>query len=74
MRVAKGRVVSGRVVVEGEPFEEGTIVTVIAQEEDVERFELGPEEEQALVASIAEAERGETVDGEEVLRRLDGRD
>lgn len=73
MRVAKGKVVSGRVVVEGEPFEEGTIVTVIAQE-DVERFELGPEEEQALLASIAEAERGETVDGEEVLRRLDSRD
>ncbi len=73
MRVAKGKVVSGRVVVEGEPFEEGTIVTVIA-EGDVERFELGPDEEQALLASIAEAERGETVDGEEILRRLDGRD
>lgn len=73
MRVAKGKVVSGRVVVEGEPFEEGTIVTVIARE-DIEMFELGPEEEQALLASIAEAERGETVDGEEVLRRLDGRD
>lgn len=73
MKVARGKVVSGKVVVEGEPFEEGALVTVIAPEDD-ERFELGLEEERELLASIAEAERGEFVDGEEVLRRLDRRD
>jgi hypothetical protein len=72
MRVVKGRVVSGNVIVEGEPLAEGAVVTVIVSEDD-ETFRLGPEEEQALLASIAEAESGETVSGEEVLRRLDGR-
>ncbi len=72
MRVVKGRVVSGNVIVEGEPLAEGAVVTIIVSEDD-ETFRLGPEEEQALLASIAEAESGETVSGEEVLRRLDGR-
>ncbi|MBA3792207.1 MAG: hypothetical protein H0X23_13370 [Rubrobacter sp.] len=72
MRVVKGRVVSGNVIVEGEPLAEGAVVTVIVSEDD-ETFRLGPEGEQALLASIAEAESGETVSGEEVLRRLDGR-
>lgn len=72
MKVAKGKVVSGKVVVEGEPLEEGAIVTVIASEDD-ETFELDLEGERRLLVSIAEAERGETVGGEEVLRRLDDR-
>lgn len=72
MKVVKGKVVSGKVVLEGEPLEEGAVVTVISSEDD-ETFELEPEEERALLASIAEAERGEIVDREEVLRRLGSR-
>lgn len=70
MKVTRGRVVSGKVVVEGEPLKEGAVVTVISPQ-DGETFELGPGEERLLLSSIAEAERGETVAGEEVLRRLE---
>ncbi len=72
MRVVKGRVVSGKIVVEGEALEEGAVVTVISSEESG-AFRLDPGEEQALLASIAEADRGETVSGEEVIGKLHGR-
>ncbi len=72
MKFVTGKVVSGKVLVDGEPLEEGSVVTIIAPEAD-ETFELDPGEERALLASIAEAERGETVSGAEVLRELDSR-
>jgi hypothetical protein len=69
MKVATGTVVDGKVVVEGEPLEEGTKVTVVLRE-DEEFFELTPEEEAELLASIAEIERGDYITGEELLERL----
>jgi hypothetical protein len=69
MKVATGTVIDGKVVVEGEPLEEGTKVTVVLREDD-EFFELTPEEEAELLASIAEIERGEYITGEELLERL----
>lgn len=60
---------AGKIVVDGTPFEEGTSVTVIAAD-GAETFELGPEEEAALLTAIAEAERGELVDGAELLNNL----
>jgi hypothetical protein len=66
MRVASGRVVAGKVVIDGTPFEEGASVTVISSD-GAETFELGPEDEAALLAAIAEADRGEVVDGIEFL-------
>jgi hypothetical protein len=73
MRVATGRVVSGKIVVEGEPLAEGSTVTVLAPEND-EVFELNAEDEAALLASIEEADRGDVVDGEEFLRELGKRE
>ena len=72
MRITAGTVVEGRVVVEGEPLAEGTKVTVIAFE-DAETFEVTPEEEAILLQSIAEADRGELVDLDDVLSRLGDR-
>jgi len=69
MRVSTGKVVAGKVVVEGPPLEEGATVTILAPE-DAETFELGPAEEAALLAAIAEADRGEFVEGAEVLAKL----
>lgn len=69
MRLATGRVISGKIVVEGEPFPEGASVTILALDEG-ESFELGPEDEAALLASIAEAEAGDVIDGEQFLRDL----
>jgi hypothetical protein len=69
MKIATGRVVQGKVVVEGVDLEEGAVVTVLAREAEG-TFELTPEEEAELLLSIAEADRGETVSAEEVLQSL----
>jgi len=69
MRVATGIVVDGKIVVEGESLTEGSTVTVVLRE-DEEAFELTPQEEEELLESIAEIERGEFVSGEQLLERL----
>ncbi|HEX9940840.1 MAG TPA: hypothetical protein VGG03_02390 [Thermoanaerobaculia bacterium] len=71
MRVTTGKVVEGKIVVEGEPFEEGITVTILAPESD-EAVQLSPEEEADLLEAMAEADAGDFVDGEEVLRELRG--
>lgn len=69
MQLATGTVVGGKIVVEGEPLPDGTVVTILAREAD-ETFEIPPELEADLLASMAEADRGETVPADEVLQRL----
>lgn len=69
MKVTTGTVVGGKVVVEGEDLAEGSTVTVVLREDD-ETFELTPEDEAELLASIAEIERGEFITGEELVERL----
>ncbi|MGH9160792.1 MAG: hypothetical protein ACRD2X_12520 [Vicinamibacteraceae bacterium] len=41
--MATGRVTAGKVILEGEPLSEGSVVTVLAQEDD-EAFDVTPEE------------------------------
>ena len=69
MKVATGKVIGGKVVLEGEPLAEGSVVTVVAREDD-ETFEVSPEEEKALLAGIDQAERGEVISWEELRERL----
>ncbi len=69
MKVVSGKVIAGRIVVEGEPLEEGCTVTVLAPERD-EAFVLDSEAEASLLAAIAEADRGETITGDGLLNRL----
>jgi hypothetical protein len=71
MKVATGKVVEGKIVVEGDPFEEGITVTVMALESD-EVVHLSPQEEAALLTAIEEADAGDFVSGEQVLRELRG--
>lgn len=72
MRIATGKVVDGRVVVEGEPLAEGATVTVLAPE-DEKAFELDAAAHRALLAALKEAESGEGVDGDAFLEQLDPR-
>lgn len=67
MRVTSGKVVSGQIVLEGEPLPDGAVVTVLAREAD-ESFELDAAAEAELLLSIAEADRGELISAEDVLR------
>lgn len=63
MKVATGRVVEGKVVLEGEPYAEGAVVTVVAREDD-DTFDVSPDDERALLAAIAQADRGQAVSWE----------
>ena len=72
MRVVTGKVVEGKVVVEGDPLKEGSMVTVLAQE-DEEDSELTAEQEALLLQAIEEADRGDFIDGEQLLQELDER-
>ena len=69
MQLATGTVVGGKIVVAGEPFPEGTVVTILAREAH-EAFEVPPELEAELLESIAQADRGETISADEALRRM----
>ena len=69
MRVTTRRVVNGKIEVPDEELTEGMVVTILAPE-DQGTFTLGPEAESALLASIEEADRGEVISGEELLREL----
>ena len=60
MKVATGRVIGGKVVLDGDPLIEGSVVTVVSREDD-ETFDVSPEDEQALMAAMSQAERGEFV-------------
>jgi hypothetical protein len=65
MKVATGTVVDGKVLVEGEALSEGSTVTVLLRE-DEEAFDLTPEEEAELMASITEVESGKFISGDEL--------
>ena len=69
MKVATGKVIGGKIVLEDEPLAEGSVVTVVAREDD-ETFEVSPEEEKALLAGIDQAERGEVISWKELRERL----
>ena len=69
MRVITGKVVSGKVVVEGAPLEDGATVTVLVRE-GKESFELTPAEEARVLEAVRDADRGDLLEEEEILRRL----
>lgn len=57
MLIITDRVRGGRIEVDTATLPEGAKVTVLAREGE-ETIQLGPEDEAALLAAIAEAERG----------------
>jgi hypothetical protein len=58
MRIASGKVVGGRVELDGE-LPEGALVTVLATDGD-ETFEADAETEQILLQAIDQCNRGKT--------------
>ena len=69
MIITTGRVRSGKIEIDGTTLPEGTKVTVLAGEGE-ETFELGLQDEAALLAALAEAGRGESVSAAEVLQKI----
>lgn len=70
MLLAHGKVVDGKIVVEDTSLDEGAEVVVLAREHDEADFKLTPQQKAELLESIAQADRGETVDGFELLDKL----
>lgn len=69
MRVATGRVVGGKVVLEGEPLAEGAVVTVVVRDDEY-TFDVSSEEERALLDAIAQADQGQVVARDTFRERL----
>ncbi len=69
MRVATGTVISGQVVLDDEPLVDGTAVIVISKERE-DAVRLSPDELAELEAGIAEADRGDTISGDELFSRI----
>ena len=72
MRIASGKVVGGRVEVDGE-LPEGASVTVLALEGD-ETFEADAETERMLLEAIAQCDRRQTTPLSDLLDELRSRE
>lgn len=68
MRITKGKVVGGQVVVEGDPISEGSTVTILVSDETT--FTLNAEDEADLLQAIADAEQDDLVSGENVIKKI----
>ena len=72
MQIASGKVVDGRVELDGE-LPEGASVTVIARDDD-ETFEADPATEKMLLDAIAQCELGDTIPLKQLLPDLRSRE
>jgi len=70
MAIYTGKVMDGKVIVDGDPLPEGTEVTIHVVGEDEEPFHLTPDMEAEIEESIAQLERGEGIPAEQVLAGL----
>jgi hypothetical protein len=68
MQLTSGRVVGGRVELDGELPEGATVVVLAVGDEGT--FEADPATEQMLLESIAQCERGQTVSADTLLAEL----
>ena len=69
MQLTTGTVIGGKIVIEGDPLPEGTVVTILARDRN-ETFLVSPELEAELQASLGELERDETMAAETLLQRI----
>ena len=69
MQVATGTVVNGKNVLEGMPLAEGAVVAVITRGAD-ENFTLTDAQENALLAAMAEIDRGAYLTLEDLFQSL----
>ena len=70
MGIVTGKVVEGKVLVDGMTLPEGAVVTVVTREPS-HGVQLTPDEEARLLEAVAEADRGETISAVDLFDRLD---
>jgi hypothetical protein len=69
MELLTGKIVEGKVVLDGDSFAEGTIVTVIAKSGET-GVRLPKNMQMELEEALEEADREEGISGEEMLQKL----
>ena len=69
MKTVTGTVVNGKVEVPSEVLAEGSRVAVVAPDEG-EPVQLSPSEEAELTEAVRAIERGDYIDGTELLKEL----
>jgi hypothetical protein len=69
MLITTGRVNGSVIEIEGDNLPDGAKVTILAPENE-ETFEVSPQEEVALLAAIAEAQRGETLKASTIIEQI----
>jgi len=69
MKLLTAKVIDGQLDVPEGVLEEGVTITLLVPEED-EDFELTEEQQEELAQALAEADRGEGVDGWQFLAEL----
>ena len=69
MQLATGKVVDGKLVVEGLDLPEGTTVTVLTRD-NAPVVKLSPEEDAELIEALDEADVEEGISAEELFARL----
>jgi len=69
MQVTTGTVINGKVVVGDVPLMEGAVVAVLSREPG-EPMALSAQDEEELLAAIAEIERGQFISSSELLESL----
>lgn len=70
MKMLTARVIEGRLDLPSDALREGETVTVLIPEENEQGFHLSQQDQKELQAAVAEVERGEVVDGWELLDGL----
>ncbi len=75
MRVATGRVVEGKVVVDGEVLPDGALAVVVIEDDGTDGafFHLAPGEKAELLERIREARTGPWIDAWDLLRDVGSR-
>lgn len=68
MEVVTGRVVDGRIVVEGDALREGAMVTVLLEDQD--DLALSADQATSLLRSAQQADEGRLLDAWELLREI----
>ncbi len=71
MRMLTAQVVNGKLDVPEGSLPEGGTITLLVPEGDEKGFDLSADERTLLLESIAQADRGEVVDGWKLLAELE---
>ena len=71
MKMLSAKVVDGQLDVPEGELEEGATVTILVPEHDGD-FDLTPQQQEQLRQAVAQADRGEGVDGWKLLEELTG--